>query len=144
MSSQFKRIISSVLVIAMIFANNGFSVLAGSVDDIVEEASKETKVVQNYFEYEETTVAVRTSLGVQNAEDNEEQTEATETLKENTSEAKANNEVAPSSDETEDEDKEEKETTEYAEEQKKRLQRKNLKQKKTKPLKKNQKNLRLL
>ena len=111
MSSQFKRIISSVLVIAMIFANNGFSVLAGSVDDIVEEASKETTVIQNYFEYEETTVAVRTSLGVQNAG---EEAEETETLKENTSEAKANNEVAPSSDETEDEG--EKETTEYAEE----------------------------
>ena len=113
MSSQFKRIISTVLVVAMIFANNGFSVLANSVDDIVEEASKETTVIQNYFEYEETTVAVRTSLGVQNAG---EEAEETETLKENTSEAKANNEVAPSSDESEEDDKEEKETTEYAEE----------------------------
>ena len=56
LSQRMKRVISIVLIVCMTFASNGFSVLAGSVDNMVLEnqvTSNEQRSNNFYYEYRE-------------------------------------------------------------------------------------------
>ena len=56
LSQKMKRVISIVLIVCMTFCSNGFSVLAGSVDDVVKEnaeASSGQETPNYYLEYKE-------------------------------------------------------------------------------------------
>ena len=71
-SKKMKRVISIVLILSMIFGCNGFSVLASSVEGVVEENQIATseKQTPNYHEYSEEKVILTSNDkdGVKNNE----------------------------------------------------------------------------
>ena len=66
LSQKIKKVVSVLLIASMTFTSAGFSVLANSVDDVVQniEGSESQKEIKNYYleykQYEERTVIVTT------------------------------------------------------------------------------------
>ena len=66
LSQKIKKVVSILLIVSMTFTSAGFSALANSVDDVVENNtnSESQKEIKNYYleykEYQEQTVIVTT------------------------------------------------------------------------------------
>ena len=68
-----KKIISVVLIVAMVFVNNGFFVLADSIEKVVEENTLNQEESEKFY-YEETLVEEKVSIEYENLQESEETT----------------------------------------------------------------------